>query len=149
LLKLMHSSLRALVSHSASHAGNPDASLYLRAHDNDPLAWHASTDHGSCAGSAPRPRVARVAAPHRHIPRHSRSGPDHSSCRSAPADGTEHRETIEPIALRQARARQQHLDAIRNAGDNAPAFVPCTVSGTAPNMICQDLVGAVPISLGK
>jgi len=37
------------------------------------------------------------------------------------------------LALRQARAHQQHLDAIRNAGDNAPAFVPCTVSGTAPN----------------
>jgi hypothetical protein len=143
----MHSSPRVLANHSARCAGNPDASLCLRAYDNDQLAWHASSDHGSCAGSVPRPRVARVAAPHRHSPRHSRSGHDRSGCRSAPADGTEHRETSEPIALRQTSARRQHLDATRNAGDNAAAFVPCTVSGTAPNMICQDLVGAVPISL--
>ena len=114
------------------------ASRSFAGRDNDWPARHGSGGHDGSPDSVGRQRAEPRAAPSAHSLVHNKFGHDRSGCRPALERGTARTETAGP-SLFPVRVA---MDDIRREWNTAPAFVPSTVWGTAPN--CDWLLRSAP-----
>jgi hypothetical protein len=109
-------------------AGNPDASRSFAGCDSGGHARHGTRARGDPLGSADRRPVALGTAPPAHRNPRSRSGRDHSSCRSTPEPGSARTRTAAP--MHPTARLHPHMDDVRKEWNSAPAYVLGTVWGT-------------------
>jgi len=72
------------VNHDASHGRNPDASLFVSVRDISLVGQHGSVVHCDLPDNVGLIDSVILCGRHAHNHRHSKSGHDHSGCRSQP-----------------------------------------------------------------
>ena len=130
--------------HQRPAEGNPDASLFVAAHDSAGPARHDCVDREGSLGSVARMRaVCCTGSPWRSLA-HSRCCRDRSTNRSGPGRGSAHRDTDAGLHL-PVCLRHTDVDESPHRWDTAPAYVPRHVVGRGAGTNFQVGIGAVPV----
>jgi len=109
--------------HQRPAEGNPDASLFVAAHDSAGPARHDCVDREGSLGSVARIRAVCCAGSPRRSLAHSRCCRDRSTNRSGPGRGSGHRDTDAGLHL-PVCLRHTDVDESPHRWDTAPAYVP-------------------------
>ena len=109
--------------HQRPAEGNPDASLFVAAHDSAGPARHDCVDREGSLGSVARMRAVCCTGSPRRSLAHSRCCRDRSTNRSGPGRGSAHRDTDAGLHL-PVCLRHTDVDESPHRWDTAPAYVP-------------------------
>ena len=109
--------------HQRPAEGNPDASLFVAAHDSAGPARHDCVDREGSLGSVARMRAVCCTGSAWRSLAHSRCCRDRSTNRSGPGRGSGHRDTDAGLHL-PACLRHTDVDESPHRWDTAPAYVP-------------------------
>ena len=130
--------------HQGPAEGNPDASLFVAAHDSAGHARHDCVDREGSLGSVARIRAVCCTGSAWRSLAHSRCCRDRSTNRSGPGRGSAHRDTDARLHL-PVCLRHTDVDESPHRWDTAPASCLGTLWGAAPIQTCQVGIGAVPV----
>jgi hypothetical protein len=130
--------------HQEPAEGNPDASLFVAAHDSAGHARHACVDRERSLGSVARMRAVCCTGSLWRSLAHSRCCRDRSTNRSGPGRGSGHRDTDGRLHL-PVYLRHTDVDESPHRWDTAPAYVPRHVVGRGVETNFQVGIGAVPV----
>src|SRR5215472_2889400 len=127
---------------------NPDASLFVAAHDSAGHARHDGVDRDGSLGSDARMRAVCCTGSPGRSPARSRCCRDRSTNRSGPGRGSAHRDTDAGLPL-PVCLRHTDVDESPDRWDTAPAYVPRHVVGRGADTNLPGLGSAPCLSSTK